>query len=89
MPNHKSAEKRDRQNAKRNAINTTNRSRLRGAIKRLRAAVAGGNKEEAQTLLPQVVSTIDKSVRNGVLHRNAAARHKSRLSGHVKDLLAK
>ena len=89
MPNHKSAEKRDRQNVKRNAINTTNRTRLRGALKRLRTAVAAGHKEEAQTLLPQVVSTIDKSVKKGVLHRNAAARHKSRLSGHVKELLAK
>jgi small subunit ribosomal protein S20 len=86
MPNHKSAEKRDRQNAKNNAINTTHRTRLRGAIKKLRTAVAGGNKEEAQTLLPQVVSVIDKSVQKGVLHRNAAARHKSRLSGHVKAL---
>ena len=89
MPNHKSAEKRDRQNAKRNAINTTNRTQLRGAIKKLRVAVAGGHKEEAQTLLPQIVSVIDKSVQKGVLHRNAAARHKSRLSGHVKELLAK
>ena len=89
MPNHKTAEKRDRQNVKRNAINTTNRTRLRSALKRLRTAVAGGHKEEAQTLLPQVVSTIDKSVKKGVLHRNAAARHKSRLSGHVKELLAK
>ena len=89
MPNHKSAEKRDRQNVKRNAINTDNRTRLRGALKKLRAAVVSGNKDEAQTLLPKVVSTIDKSVKKGVLHRNAAARHKSRLSGHVKALLAK
>ncbi|NOT63751.1 MAG: 30S ribosomal protein S20 [Acidobacteria bacterium] len=89
MPNHKSAEKRDRQNAKRNAINTTNRTQLRGAIKKLRVAVAAGHKEEAQSLLSATVSTIDKSVKKGVLHRNAAARHKSRLSGHVKELLAK
>jgi small subunit ribosomal protein S20 len=89
MPNHKSAEKRDRQNAKRNAVNTTNRSRLRGALKKLRTAVATGNKEEAQALLSATVSTIDKSVQKGVLHRNAAARHKSRLTGHIKELLAK
>ena len=89
MPNHKSAEKRDRQNAKRKAVNTTNRTRLRGALKKIRTVVAGGQKEEAQTLLPQIVSIIDKSVKKGVLHRNAAARHKSRLSGHVKELLAK
>ena len=89
MPNHKSAEKRDRQNAKSKAINTTHRTKLRGALKKLRTAVAGGQKEEAQAMLPQIVSVIDKSVQKGVLHRNAAARHKSRLTGHVKELLAK
>jgi small subunit ribosomal protein S20 len=89
MPNHKSAEKRDRQNARRNAVNTANRSRLRTNIKRLRAVLAAGNKDEAQALLPSVVSVIDKSVQKGVLHKNAAARHKSRLTSHVNDLLAK
>lgn len=89
MPNHKSAEKRDRQNARRNAVNTTNRTRLRSSIKRLRVAVAGGNKDEVQALLPAVVSVIDKSVQKGVLHKNAAARHKARLTGHVNELLAK
>lgn len=88
MPNHKSAEKRDRQNVKRNAINTTNRTRLRGALKKLRTAVTAGQKEELSALLSATVSTIDKSVQKGVLHRNAAARHKARLTGHVKALLA-
>ncbi|MBL8170320.1 MAG: 30S ribosomal protein S20 [Acidobacteria bacterium] len=89
MPNHKSAEKRDRQNAVRNAINTTNRSRLRSTIKKLRSALAAGNAQEAQALLPQTISVIDKSVQKGVLHRNAAARHKARLTGHVNELAAK
>lgn len=89
MPNHKSAEKRDRQNAVRNAINTTNRSRLRSTIKKLRSALASGNAQEAQALLPQTISVIDKSVQKGVLHRNAAARHKARLTGHVNELAAK
>ncbi|MEP7339362.1 MAG: 30S ribosomal protein S20 [Acidobacteriota bacterium] len=89
MPNHKSAEKRDRQNATRNAINTTNRTRLRSYIKKLRTVIATGNAQEAQSLLPETISAIDKSVQKGVLHRNAAARHKARLTGHVNALAAK
>lgn len=89
MPNHKSAEKRDRQNARRNVINTASRTNLRTNLKKLRAALAGGNKDEAKSLLPQVVSVIDKSVQKGVLHKNAAARHKARLTSHVNALLAK
>lgn len=89
MPNHKSAEKRDRQNASRNAINTTNRTRLRTQIKKLRAAIASGNTQEAQSLLPATISVIDKSIQKGVLHRNTAARHKARLTKHVNELAAK
>jgi len=89
MPNHRSAEKRDRQNAKRNAINTTNRTRLRTSIKKLRAVIDTGNSQDAQALLSETVSAIDKSVQKGILHRNAAARHKARLTGHVNELAAK
>lgn len=89
MPNHKSAEKRDRQNASRNAINTTNRTRLRSYIKKLRTVIATGNAQEAQSLLSETISAIDKSVQKGVLHRNAAARHKARLTGHVNALASK
>ena len=83
MPNHKSAEKRMRQNEKRRETNRGNRSRLRTEIKKLRAALAGG--DDAQSLLPQTVSTIDKAVQKGVLHRNAAARYKSRLTNRVNQ----
>ena len=89
MPNHKSAEKRDRQNARRNAVNTANRTRLRTTVKRLRVLIAAGNAQEAQALLPETISAIDKSVQKGVLHRNSAARHKARLTGHVNALAAK
>lgn len=83
MPNHKSAEKRVRQNKKRNAINRSNRTRLRSAIKSLRAALTAGN--ATQETLSETVSTIDKAVQKGVLHRNAAARHKSRLTARVNQ----
>lgn len=86
MPNHKSAEKRVRQNEKRRQINRSNRTRLRTSIKNLRGAIAEGNATE---LLPQTISTIDKAVQKGVLHRNAAARYKSRLTTRVNQASAK
>jgi small subunit ribosomal protein S20 len=89
MPNHVSAEKRDRQNAKSNAVNTANRTKLRTAVKKLRAAIATKNVASAQQLLPVTISAIDKAIQKGVLHRNAAARHKSRLTSHVNALAAK
>jgi small subunit ribosomal protein S20 len=89
MPNHKSAEKRMRQNERRRMINRSNRSRLRTAIKKLRAALAAGNQNEAQTRLPETVSLIDKAVQKGILHRNAAARYKSRLTVRVNQAQAK
>ena len=89
MPNHKSAEKRDRQNERRNEVNRRNRSRMRTALKGLRAALSSGNKEESKKLLPSVISLIDRSVKQGILHDNAAARHKSRLTIKVNALAAK
>lgn len=89
MPNHKSAEKRMRQNEKRRAINRGNRSRLRTEIKRLRAAIDAGAKDGLTETYAGTVSAIDKAVNKGVLHRNAAARHKARLTARVNDLGAK
>ncbi|MFN7624037.1 MAG: 30S ribosomal protein S20 [Acidobacteriota bacterium] len=89
MPNHKSAEKRDRQNVKRNEINSANRSRLRSQIRKLRDLIAKGTADDAQQALAGTISIIDKSVQKGVLHRNAAARHKARLTAHVNQLQAK
>ncbi|MBK7600804.1 MAG: 30S ribosomal protein S20 [Acidobacteria bacterium] len=89
MPNHKSAEKRERQNKIRNAVNTSNRTRLRSQIRSLRSVIAAGNASEAQTVLSQTVSVIDKAVQKGVLHRNTAARHKARLTVRVNAIAAK
>ena len=86
MANHKSAEKRVRQNAKRNEINRANRSKLRTSIKKLRAAVAGHDKNASTELLGPTVALIDKAVNKGVIHRNTAARYKSRLTKHVNEL---
>ncbi|CAN5244388.1 30S ribosomal protein S20 [soil metagenome] len=86
MPNHKSAEKRVRQNEKRRAVNRSNRGSLRTQIKKLRVALAAGDKAQSQELLIPTIALIDKSVNKGVLHKNTAARHKSRLTMHVNEL---
>lgn len=86
MPNHKSAKKRVRQNEKRRAVNRSNRSGLRTQIKKLRAAVGGSDSTQSQELLNPTVSIIDKAVNKGLLHKNTAARYKSRLTRHVTSL---
>ena len=83
MANHKSAEKRIRQNARRKELNRSNRSKLRTQIKKLRAALAGHDKTVSGELLNPTVSVIDKAVNKGLIHRNTAARYKSRLTKHV------
>lgn len=88
MPNHKSAEKRVRQSERRRDINRSNRSRLRTAVKELRSTLDKGGKIAAE-LLPKTVSEIDKAVQKGVLHRNAAARQKSRLTARVNQAAGK
>jgi small subunit ribosomal protein S20 len=89
MPNHKSAEKRMRQSEKRRKINRGHRTRVRTAIKNLRTAVGAGDATSTGDLLPATISTIDKAVQKGVLHKNAAARHKSRLTKHSNVIIAK
>lgn len=86
MANHKSAEKRVRQNAKRKEINRSNRSKLRTQIKKLRTALTATDKKECGDLLAPTISLIDKAVIKGIIHRNTAARHKSRLTKHVSNL---
>ena len=80
MPNHKSAEKRVRQSEKRRVINRSHRTKVRTYIKKVRAALDSGKSDEIQSVLPEAISVIDKSVQKGVMHKNAAARFKSRLT---------
>jgi small subunit ribosomal protein S20 len=86
MANTKSAEKRNRQNQERRLRNRSDRSRMRTAIKRLRTAVEAGEAKAAQELLPETIRVIDRSAQKGVIHDNAAARYKSRLSRAVQGL---
>jgi len=86
MANHKSAEKRVRQNARRNEINRSNRSKLRTQIKKLRTSLSETDKKQSVELLNPTVSLIDKAVNKGLIHKNTAARYKSRLTKHVSNL---
>jgi len=86
VPNHKSAIKRVRQNKKRNARNTVIRSVARTEVKNVLAAIASGNKEEAEKALKSATSVFDSSVTKGVHHRNNASRRVSRLARRVNKM---
>lgn len=88
VANTKSAEKAARQAVKHRAQNVANRSRLRTAIRKATEAVSAGNPENAQTALREAQPTIDSMVNKGLIHRNKAARHKSRLNDSIKALKA-
>ncbi|HEY5443285.1 MAG TPA: 30S ribosomal protein S20 [Pyrinomonadaceae bacterium] len=86
MPNHKSAEKRVRQSEKRRDINRGHRTKVRTYIKKLRSALDAGDKQQLDQILPETISVIDKSIQKGVMHANAAARYKSRLTAQANQV---
>jgi len=89
MANHFSALKRVRQTESKTAHNRANKSRLRGALRSLRQAIAKGDKDAAQSAYRATVSVVDKSVQKGVLHKNTASRYKARLTARVKAVASK
>ncbi len=80
MANHVSALRKHRRDQKRRMINKINKSKMRNKVKALKKLVASGNVEEAKTMLPDVLSIIDKTVSKGTIHHNTGSRYKSRLS---------
>ena len=86
MANHFSALKRARQTETRTTRNRSNSSRLRSELRGLREALATGDKAAAQQIFRKTVSALDKAIQKGVLHRNTAARYKSRLSARLNAL---
>ena len=80
MATHASALKAHRQSLKNREHNRQFRSRLRNALKSVRAAVDGNDLTAAKTALKQTISLIDKMASKGIIHRNAAGRYKSRLT---------
>ena len=79
MANIKSAIKRNKQNEKRRLRNRVYRGRARTFIKHTRTAIDQGEQEAAQQSLQQALSALDKAAVKGILHKNNAARRKSRL----------
>ncbi len=89
MANTKSAEKAARQAVKHRATNTSLRSRLRTAIRKATEATASGNGEAARAGVKEAQPVIDAMVSKGLIHRNKAARHKSRLAAKAKAAAGK
>jgi len=88
LANHKSAEKRNRQNKIRNARNTHIRSTMRTYVKQVRQAVAAGDKDAAAAAMSRAVPYIDKAATKGVIHKATASRKISRLTKLVNTLEA-
>ena len=86
MANHKSAQKRIRQTARRTAVNTARRSRVRTFIKKVDLAVQAGDKEAAQIALKAAQPELDRARSKGVLKKNTVARTLSKLSKKVSQI---
>ena len=89
MANTKQAAKRARQAEKRRISNRWQKSKMNTFIKRVIEAVESANLEKAQQEYREVASILDKHATKGLIHRNKAARHKSRLNVMIKSLVAK
>ena len=88
MANSAQAKKRARQNDKARIHNAGLRSMVRTYIKKVLAAIEAGDKDGAQKAYQEAVPVIDRMADKGILHKNKAARHKSRLNAQVKALAA-
>ncbi len=86
MPNIASAKKRTRTTAKRTAINTARKSRVRGFVRKVEEALAKGDKNAAQAALKVAEPEIMRGVSKGVLHKNTGSRKVSRLTKRVAQL---
>jgi small subunit ribosomal protein S20 len=86
LANIKSAKKRARQAVKRNARNSSARSMLRTAIKKVVNAIAAKDKAGAEAAYKAAEPVMDRYASRGLIHKNKASRHKSRLSAHIKAL---
>ncbi|MBE9486463.1 MAG: 30S ribosomal protein S20 [Chloroflexi bacterium] len=86
MANHKSAVKRNKQNAVRRARNTHIRSTMRNLVKQVRKAVTAGEKDAARDTLKKVIPYIDKTATKGVIHKVTASRKIARLTKLVNTL---
>lgn len=80
MANNASAKKRIRQAERRMELNKAIKSRFRTAIRRFHDALTGGDQEQIQATFAHASSLLDKAAKTGIVHKNNASRHKSRLA---------
>jgi small subunit ribosomal protein S20 len=81
--------KRIRTSEKRRVRNAAVRSAVRGSVKSARAAIEGGQAAQARETLQRTIQTLDKAVTKGVIHKNTAARKKSRLTRQLNALASR
>jgi len=86
VANSAQAKKRARQNEKRRQHNASLRSMVRTYIKKVNAAIDSGDQAVAQQAFNDAAPVIDRMADKGIIHKNKAARHKSRLNAHIKAL---
>ncbi len=88
MANTDSARKRIRQNIVRTARNTARKSRMRTFIKKVEAAIAGGDREAANAALREAQPEMQRAAGKGVIHKNTVSRKLSRMSARIKQISA-
>ena len=88
MANSPQAKKRARQSEKRRNHNASLRSMVRTMIKKVNMAISTGDAAAAKAAYDSAVPVIDRMADKGIIHNNKAARHKSRLTAHIKALKA-
>ncbi|HUG99875.1 MAG TPA: 30S ribosomal protein S20 [Gammaproteobacteria bacterium] len=88
MANIKSAQKRARQSVKNRAHNMAMRSKMRTYLKKIVTAIESGDRAAAEASYKEAVPVLDSMVTKGIVHKNKAARHKSRLNARIRSLQA-
>lgn len=86
MANTAQAKKRARQAEKSRQLNASQRSMMRTSIKKVVNAISAGDKTAAEAAYKAAVPVIDNMARKGIIHKNKAARHKSRMNSHIRGL---
>jgi len=86
VANSPQARKRARQAEQHRQLNASQRSMMRTEVKKVLKAIAAGDKEGAQQAFTKAAPLLDSMAGKGILHKNKAARHKSRLNAHIRAL---
>jgi len=86
MANTKSAQKATRQIARRTAINKARRTRVRTTVRKVEEAISAGNQAAAAAAMAEAEPALIRAAQKGIVHRNAAQRKVSRLSGRIAKL---